>query len=369
MRQHSSERARIRRLRAKYRKYMLIVGIVFLVIGLALGIYLGMNFFGDVNDSSLTPTAITPSPSPEATPAVEASATVEPTASAAAEGVPTSDASSLSDNGEAEGDDHTIAMVDTTATPAPEPTVQAIVPFGESYTFTTQIKSDGSARIAASDEAYETLSFTLTVKQYMLPEDYADKYATTYRLQGKEVGAGFELVLNDYTGTATIVPQTVLTIGFESESGNTTERGYQLMDAEIAGNYGVEVESNVPKMLYKRYVYSDTGEEMKYLVVNCYNDGVTEKILFELESDEEPEPTASVTYETLQQGDKSDAVTDLQTRLIELGYLTGAADGNYGGMTAEAVRAAQAAFGLEQTGIADNAFQQQLFAEDAAQAE
>ena len=38
-------------------------------------------------------------------------------------------------------------------------------------------------------------------------------------------------------------------------------------------------------------------------------------------------------------------------------------------MTAEAVRAAQAAFGLEQTGIADNAFQQQLFAEDAAQAE
>ena len=131
------------------------------------------------------------------------------------------------------------------------------MPYGESFTYTTQIKADGNARVEATDEPYETVSFTQTMKNFMRPTDFANKYSTQYKLQGNEAGAGFELVLNDYTGEATIVPQNVVDISLRSESGNTVERGYQLMDAEIAGNYNVALNTNVPQMLYKRYQYSN----------------------------------------------------------------------------------------------------------------
>ncbi len=250
------------------------------------------------------------------------------------------------------------------ATPEPavpgEPQVIAIVPYGESFTYTTQINADGSARVEAGDEPFETISFTQTMRTYMRPTDFAAKYSTQYKLQGDEAGAGFELVLNDYTGEAPIVPQNVIDISLRSESGDAVERGYQLMDAEISGNYGVALNTNVPKMLYKRYQYSSDREEMFYLVVTTYNDGVPQMILFQLESDE-PEPTPEVVYGILQKGLKSNEVAEMQARLIELGYLQGVADGSFGGMTEEAIKAAQTAFGMEANGIADNAFQQKLY--------
>ncbi|MBR1821276.1 MAG: peptidoglycan-binding protein [Clostridia bacterium] len=240
------------------------------------------------------------------------------------------------------------------------PQVIAIVPFGESFTYNTQIKADGNARVEATDEPYETISFTQTMKDYMRPTDFANKYSTQYKLQGNEAGAGFELVLNDYAGEAAIVPQNVVDIGLRSESGNTVERGYQLMDAEIAGNYNVAMNANEPKMLYKRFEYASNREDMFYLVVTTYNDGVAQQILFQLESDE-PEPEPEVVYNTLQRGIKSDEVASLQARLIELGYLSGTADGSFGQYTEDAIKAAQEAFGMEANGIADNAFQQKLF--------
>ena len=254
-------------------------------------------------------------------------------------------------------------------TPAEEPAVPqnpdgpqviAIVPYGESFTYATQVKADGNARVEATDDPYETVSFTQTMKQFMRPTDFANKYSTVYKLQGNEAGAGFELVLNDYTGETTIVPQNVVDITLRSESGDTVERGYQLMDAEMGGNYNVALNTNVPQMLYKRYEYSTEREEMAYLVVTTYNDGVPQQILFQLESDEvEEEP--EIVYGILQRGIKSDDVAAMQQRLIDLGYLTGTADGSFGQMTEDAIKAAQEAFGMEANGIADNAFQQKLF--------
>ena len=240
------------------------------------------------------------------------------------------------------------------------PQVIAIVPFGESFTYTTEINEEGNARVEATDAPYETVSFTQTMKSYMRPVDFANRYATQYKLQGDEAGAGFELILNDYTGDATIVPQNVIDVGLRSESGNTVERGYQLMDAEIAGNYGVALTTNTPTTLYKRFQYSTTGEEMAYLVVTTYVGGETRMILFELEGDEvEAEP--EVVYTILQKGLEGDEVLSLQSRLIELGYLSGAADGSFGKKTEDAIKEAQAAFGMEQTGIADSAFQAKLY--------
>ena len=66
-------------------------------------------------------------------------------------------------------------------------------------------------------------------------------------------------------------------------------------------------------------------------------------------------------YSALQKGSKGDDVQNLQQALIDQGYLTGKADGDFGNMTADAVRAAQKSFGMEETGIADAAFQMKLF--------
>jgi len=78
-----------------------------------------------------------------------------------------------------------------------------------------------------------------------------------------------------------------------------------------------------------------------------------------------PEAAEPADYEPLESGVKGEAVLALQTRLIELGYLSGKADGSYGSKTASAVRAFQQAAELEATGIADEATQRRLFAGDA----
>ena len=295
----------------------------------------------------------------EAAPAEEAPTEAAPAEETPAEATPADEAPAEAAPADEAPEAPAAPVEETPAQPA-GPQVIAIVPYGESFTYTTQIKSDGTARVEADEAAYETVSFTQTMKSFMRPTDFANKYSTQYKLQGNEAGAGFELVLNDYTGEATVVPQNVVDISLRSESGNSIERGYQLMDAEIAGNYNVALNTNVPQMLYKRYQYSNVGEEMFYLVVTTYNDGVAQQILFQLESDE-PEPEPEIVYGTLQRGIKSDEVKALQQRLVDLGYLTGAADGSFGQMTEDAIKAAQEAYGMEVNGIADNAFQQKLF--------
>lgn len=62
-----------------------------------------------------------------------------------------------------------------------------------------------------------------------------------------------------------------------------------------------------------------------------------------------------IVLETLQKGDKGDDVKNMQTMLVEMGYLNGTPDGDFGGKTESAVKAYQEAMGLEATGIADEA--------------
>ena len=251
-----------------------------------------------------------------------------------------------------------------------EAQIVAIVPYGQSHTFSTEIKPDGTARVIADDEPYETVSFTVTMKEYLLPSDFEDRYAEEYRLMGDEAGVSFDLVLNDYDGAATIVPQNVLDIGFCDTSGAKVERGFQLMDAEVNGGFDVAVASNTPKTLYKRFNFYDATENMQYMVVCAFTDGKEQIMLFDLEGarpEPKPEPEVvepEITYPELAKGDKSEDVKALQARLIELKFLDDKADGIFGRNTQAAVKAAQKAYGMEQTGIADNAFQQRLFSDD-----
>ena len=387
MRQHSSDK-RIRRIRAQYRKRIAIVAIIMLIIGLVLGIVADrMLFKGKDTPAAPSVTAeITPTPAPIDEPAEDD----EGDLGTFGDDIDVEPEGTEPEPEGGEGEDYTIAMEaptaeptatpeptaeptatpeptpEPTATPVPGPTVIATVPFGESYTFSTQIKSDGTARITADEsEPFETVNFTMTMKDYMLPSDFAQKWGNVYKLQGTEAGAGFDLTLNNYTGSATIIPQNIIKIAFRGESGETENLGFQLMDAEIAGNPEVSVKNGETKTLWKRYTFSNSGEEMKYLAVTTYNSGAIETILFELVSDVAPTPDPKEQYSTLSRGTKSDAVLDLQKRLIDLGYLSGTADGNFGGKTQDAVRAAQKMFGMEETGTATPEFQAALFADDA----
>lgn len=79
---------------------------------------------------------------------------------------------------------------------------------------------------------------------------------------------------------------------------------------------------------------------------------------------EEATPTPAATeqtWPTLKKNDSGDNVAQLQEALIQLGYLTGKADGNYGAATAEAVKAFQKANGLTVDGSAGAETQKALY--------
>ena len=82
-----------------------------------------------------------------------------------------------------------------------------------------------------------------------------------------------------------------------------------------------------------------------------------------------PAPTATqdpaALYPTLRKGDRGDAVVRLQRQLQGLGYLSGAADGDFGPKTENAVKAAQRDAGLSQSGVATPEFQAWLFGQSA----
>lgn len=83
------------------------------------------------------------------------------------------------------------------------------------------------------------------------------------------------------------------------------------------------------------------------------------------ESAAEPAVEAAPERATLQKGSKGEDVRQLQLRLIELNYLSGGADGDYGGKTKAAVELFQKEANMDITGIADAATQDALYADDA----
>ena len=89
-----------------------------------------------------------------------------------------------------------------------------------------------------------------------------------------------------------------------------------------------------------------------------------------------PAPTASTApiatstpaaseYPKLSMGSRGEAVSDLQSRLNELGYNSGSSDGIFGSGTKQAVRYFQDAIGVTQNGIATDSLQQRLYASSA----
>jgi peptidoglycan hydrolase-like protein with peptidoglycan-binding domain len=70
-------------------------------------------------------------------------------------------------------------------------------------------------------------------------------------------------------------------------------------------------------------------------------------------------------YYPLRPGDENPYVLALQNRLIEMGYLTGRADGKYGDSTTDAVYAFQMAAGIDADGLAGGETQRTLYSQSA----
>ena len=79
-------------------------------------------------------------------------------------------------------------------------------------------------------------------------------------------------------------------------------------------------------------------------------------------------PTAEASYATLKEGMKSSAVTTMQKKLKELGYMSASATGYFGTATKQAVVAFQKANNLAADGIAGSATLRKLYGTDAAYA-
>lgn len=79
----------------------------------------------------------------------------------------------------------------------------------------------------------------------------------------------------------------------------------------------------------------------------------------------EPATPAPVSYNTLKKGDIGTEVVTLQQALAELGYLSGAADGNFGTGTQNAVKKFQEDNGLDADGIAGRMTLEALFAKSS----
>ena len=78
-----------------------------------------------------------------------------------------------------------------------------------------------------------------------------------------------------------------------------------------------------------------------------------------------PAPTPVASYATLRKGDQGPEVVTLQQALTELGYLNGAADGNFGTGTQTAVKKFQEDNGLDADGIAGKMTQEALYAKSS----
>lgn len=393
---------KLKKLRASYRKRMWILAIVMLILGLAAGCVVGVKVIaprtGDAAvpaqteeaESGLGRTEAEPDrsePPEDAEPDVSDSEPAEPEVNEAGEDefegeefpeddfdgeeFPEEDETDDEDvgedtysDGEFSGDEPDEGDVEEgepeeepETEPEEEPAVEA-VPFGTEFTVPLDLNEDGTPYTADSTGPRRTVDCTVSVRRDIDNTYYTETYATSYQLKGNE--AGYELTV--YLAEDDIVEQVnlqdVLTVMLEGKDG-TVVAGYQLTDAEIGGQTESSLKAGSSRLIYKRYNW-DGSVELPYLTVTCYTGGSQQKLYFSTEhaadyvpAEFTPVSSVEVSYTI---GDENEEIRGMQEKLIALGYLSGDADGIYGSWTAAAVKKAQAALGMEETGVATGKF-------------
>ncbi|MBQ3331329.1 MAG: peptidoglycan-binding protein [Ruminococcus sp.] len=149
-------------------------------------------------------------------------------------------------------------------------------------------------------------------------------------------------------------------------------------NGSVDGDFGDATETAFKLFQEKMGLYVDgvAGSDADYLFAEdapAYKKAETEEEKPASDKEEladtgvntEAEEAPAMSYTT---GDYSDDIYKIQERLIALGYMTGEADGEFGEMTAVAVKNFQTANGLEATGIVEQATYDKLFADSAVAA-
>ena len=346
---------RERKLRAAYRRRMFLVFILALAIG-AVGGWFANERYGAKDDAVMAPgVTVTSEPTAEPTEQVEWNDPVES---------------------------------EPTSEPSPEVTVEPQVgsaeipvPAGEAYTFNMEVLFDGTPRKSVEDAEFFTVPVTMTLTRHIGSEYYAATYGSAYMLKGNEAGCELYFTLGDCEGMNEVVMQNALEVVLQNAAGDI-QPGYQFTNAEISGQTDSLISTGTSATIYKRYNAGEV-EGLEFLTVSYYEGGMKKTIYFALgepEAAPTPEPTAEPTPEATAEpaaetgetteteettatsdesytiGSTGEAVSQLQRKLIKLGYLSGKPDGQFGQWTAAAIKEAQKDFGLEQTGIADATF-------------
>ena len=192
----------------------------------------------------------------------------------------------------------------------------------------------------------ETYAVNAVYAQSMMSTDHA----TLLGLMPQEPAENDQAFVNTLAGMQQIIADTLLADAQAAKEGASEERkSASEQEWQIINN-------SVAKLLSATSVSELTT--------------ITTQMAAAAQPTATPAPTAPPTnYVTLQKGMKdSTAVQTMQSRLIELGYLNGTADGDYGNNTMEAVKAFQRAAGLTVDGIATAEVQNALYALDAPEA-
>lgn len=153
----------------------------------------------------------------------------------------------------------------------------------------------------------------------------------------------------------------------DGDFGKGTEEAFKLFQ-QTAGLYVDGLAGNDVKYLYADDApkYEAEEEELDLVIENNKADAETAdtSATNEDETDEEEAETESSSYS---KGDYNEEIIKIQQRLIELSYYSGTADGSFGTMTEEAVKAFQSTNNLTQTGIVDELTHDALFSTSAVE--
>lgn len=257
------------------------------------------------------------------------------------------------------------AQEEPSATPPPAEEVEIVVPetvvsyvpFTGEQEFTAEVLENGTARINASSDTFSSLTVKASVPELLGPEWFAKQYAAEeYPLDGTEAAVHISLSWSTDGDLTSLIPQEAFTARVTDAEGNTLT-GYQLTDQPMGGSYNAGVASGNPADVYKRYAY--TGDA-RYFVLGYYENAIPHELWFALRYDD---PNAE--QAEMQKGDKGDRVAAMKAKLLALGYLTEkqAKGDAFNADTVKAVQAAQEAFGMEKTGVADTEFLKKLYSE------
>ena len=155
-------------------------------------------------------------------------------------------------------------------------------------------------------------------------------------------------VTPDPNATPTPAPL-LLKVGSQSDEVRRVQQrlkelGY--LTGEVDGTFGYGTEESVILFQRQHGLIADgvAGEETRALLYS----GSAQPFV----PTSTPVPTPTPAPSLLKKGSSGEAVRQLQERLIELGYLSGKADGAFGGATEEAVRLFQRQNGLDVDGSA-----------------